>query len=94
MAETIPGGAYVLPDGKTWVNAKGEPLTKEQRAQAQALHAEHALLVQMEEEDRVTRAVKNDPMAQVLARALSQPAAPVAQPQPDAPKATPQKARG
>lgn len=26
MAETIPGGAYLSADGKTWVNAAGKPI--------------------------------------------------------------------
>lgn len=26
MAQTIPGGAYLLPDGETWVNANGKPI--------------------------------------------------------------------
>lgn len=27
MAETIPGGRYLRPDGKTWVDANGDPVT-------------------------------------------------------------------
>ncbi len=30
MAETIQGGAYLSADGKTWHDAEGQPLSKEQ----------------------------------------------------------------
>jgi hypothetical protein len=36
MAETKPGGAYLRPDGKTWVNAQGEPTDAPARAQRRA----------------------------------------------------------
>lgn len=36
LASTIPGGAYLADDGKTWHNANGEPLTKEQIQAAKA----------------------------------------------------------
>lgn len=42
MAETIVGGAFLAADGKTWHNAAGEPLSKEDAAKAQKLHAEQA----------------------------------------------------
>lgn len=77
MSMTIEGGAYLVNGG--WVNADGKPLNKAQIAAAQALHAEQDALRSMEEEDRLLRAVKNDPMAQVLARALG-PQAPASPP--------------
>jgi hypothetical protein len=68
--ETIPGGAFLAPDGKTWLNSEGKPLSKEQIAQAKALDAERAEQLQQAEEERITRQVQNDPLAQVMARVL------------------------
>lgn len=70
MPETIPGGAYLAADGETWLNAKGERLTRQQIAEAEKLNAERADLREAEEEARVALQVKNDPLAQTLARAL------------------------
>lgn len=42
MAESIPGGAYLASDQKTWQNAAGQPLTKEQESAAKKLAAEQA----------------------------------------------------
>ena len=36
MAETIPGGAYLAVDGKTFVDSEGRPLSPAAVAQAQA----------------------------------------------------------
>jgi hypothetical protein len=49
MAETIPGGAYLSADGKTWHDAHGNTLSKEQVAEAEALLAEQAEAREAEE---------------------------------------------
>lgn len=68
MAETIPGGAYL--NGDRWVDANGKPLTGEQIAQAEQLHAD-----QQRQRDAVNLAIleaqaRNDPLARSLAHAL------------------------
>lgn len=41
MAETIPGGAYLADDGKTWHDAEGRPLKKDAVNDALELADQH-----------------------------------------------------
>lgn len=71
MPDTIQGGAYLV--NEKWVDAEGKPLSRKEADAAEALHAERAAANLASEQERVERAVKNDPMAQVLASALNRP---------------------
>jgi hypothetical protein len=42
MATSIPGGAFLAADKKTWIDSEGKPLSKDQIKAAEQLHAEHA----------------------------------------------------
>ena len=81
MAETIPGGAYLLtaPDGSTrWVNAKGEPLSKEAQADAQRIHAENDRAKDAMERERLALEAQRNPTAQAIAAAMAPKPAPKA----------------
>ena len=67
MAQTIPGGAYQDANGN-WHDANGEPLKREQVAQAEKLLAEQG--EQKAEMERVT--VLADAQRDPVARALLQ----------------------
>lgn len=66
MAETIPGGAFLAADGKTWRDAEGRPLSKEQIAAAKALIAEQAAAHEDAEQARTVQEAQRDPVARAL----------------------------
>ena len=81
MAETLPGGAYLLtaPDGSTrWVDANGAPLDKETQAQAARIHAENARAKDADERARLALEAQRNPTAQAIAAALAPKASPKA----------------
>lgn len=63
MTETIPGGCYLAADGKTYVNANGEPVSAENVAKFKELQKQHAERVAAQE---AALAQQNITAAQVL----------------------------
>jgi hypothetical protein len=80
MSETIPGGAYLSSDGKTWHDANGNPLSKKQVAEAEALQAEQAEKREAEERANQERLAAAQGIVFV-----AQPAAPAVAPAPKSP---------
>lgn len=79
--ETIPGGAYL--NGDRWVDANGKPLTGEQIAQAEQLHADQQAQRDADNLAILEAQARNDPLARSLAHALAhalRPQPPVAPP--------------
>lgn len=77
MATTIPGGAYLAPDGTSWVDAEGKPLTKAQIADAEDNAQERAVTRATQEALALELEARNNPTAQAIAAALRPaPAAP------------------
>jgi hypothetical protein len=66
MAETIPGGAYLAADGKTWRDAEGKPISKEQIAAAKALIAEQTQAHEDDVQARLLQEANRDPVARAL----------------------------
>jgi hypothetical protein len=66
MAETISGGAYLRPDGKTWVDANGVVLSKEAAAEAQKLSETRQRDRELAEAERVEFEASRDPIARAL----------------------------
>ena len=67
MAETIPGGAYLASDGKTWHDAEGRPLSKDAQAQAEQLAAEKEESVhQLKEQEAAAAAMQQTALARAL----------------------------
>lgn len=71
MAETIEGGATYDMATKRWINANGDPLSKEQAAEAERMAEEHAAqLAEAEKQARMLDA-QRDPTARAIASALT-----------------------
>jgi len=71
MAETIPGGATYDMATNRWVDANGQPLSKEAAAEAQKLADQHAAdLAEAERQARLLDATR-DPTARAIAAALT-----------------------
>lgn len=70
MAETISGGATRDASG-TWRNAEGQPLTKTQIAQAEALMAEREAERAVQHRAALAAEAQRDPTARALAAALA-----------------------
>lgn len=66
MGESIPGGAFLAADGKTWHDAEGKPLSKEQIAAARALIAEQDAAHDDAEQARLLQEANRDPVARAL----------------------------
>lgn len=66
MAESIPGGATLAADGKTWQNAKGEPLTATQVQRIEQLHAERSNRRARAEAERLAAEAQGNPIASAL----------------------------
>jgi hypothetical protein len=74
MAETIPGGAYLHSDGKTWQDSEGRPLKGEQVSEAVELLEEKAsVLAEQERSAQRREAVARSALRDLL---LDAPAAP------------------
>lgn len=69
MAETIPGGAALNEQGR-WVDANGQPLSKEQIAEAEKLFAERDAEREKQEKAALALAAMRDPIARSLTAAL------------------------
>lgn len=64
MAETKAGGAYLRPDGKTWVNANGDPVeapTRKERRGHDEAQAEAERLAQEADAQQEAQAVTETP---------------------------------
>ncbi len=84
MSETIPGGAYLSTDGKTWHDADGKVLSKTQVAEAAALLAEKAEQNDAAEMETQTALAASRQVVVVSSDALSGPKAkPKAKPKAD-----------
>lgn len=70
MATTIPGGATLREDGKTWQNANGEPLAKDQVKAVEALAEEKATA-----DAEAEQALVNQALASQNVRLVERPAA-------------------
>lgn len=66
MAETIPGGAFLSADGKTWHDSEGKPLSKEAQAAAEKFAVEQAQAQRDAEQDRTLLEAQRDPVARAL----------------------------
>lgn len=64
--DTIPGGAYLSADGKTWRDAEGRPLGKEQISAAKALIAEQEAAHEEAAQNRLLEEANRDPVARAL----------------------------
>lgn len=70
MADTIPGGAFLTAAGG-WVNADGNPLGKEQIAQAKELSAAYNAALRAAEQAKLVAQAQRDPTAMAIAAALA-----------------------
>jgi hypothetical protein len=75
MSETIPGGAYLAADGKTWHDSDGKVLDKKQVAEAEALLADKAEQADAAEVEEQVRLAASRQVLMVSSDALSQPKA-------------------
>ena len=66
MASTIPGGAYLSADGKTWHDAEGKKLTDEQVKEAKRIAAEQTDAIAQSDAQRTLLEANRDPVARVL----------------------------
>lgn len=67
MAETIPGGAYLAEDGKTWHDAEGRPLSKEAQAAAEKQASEkEAAVEQLQQQEAANAAMAQSALARAL----------------------------
>lgn len=80
MPDTLPGGAYLSADGKTWHDADGKPLNKEQVARAKELIAARAAALAEQERTALEVQARNDPVARSLTAALRPQPAPTKAP--------------
>lgn len=71
MAVSIPGGATLAADGKTWQDAAGKPLTADQIDAIEAMHADRTASRDMAEAQRLTAEAKSNPIASALMAVLS-----------------------
>lgn len=75
MTETIPGGCYLAADGKSYIDANGEPVSAENVAKFKELQAANARRVAAQE---AALAQQNLSAAQVLTALVGmKPTAPV-----------------
>jgi hypothetical protein len=70
MAETIPGGAYLQPDGKTWHDANDEVLDSDAKADAKSMNAERQQQRDEAEAQRQLAEAQQNPIANALANLL------------------------
>lgn len=82
MTETIPGGCYLAADGKTYVDANGEPVSAENVAKFKELQAANAQRVAAQE---AALAQQNLSAAQVLTALVGMQPQPTLVVEPDEP---------
>lgn len=66
MAQSIPGGATLAADGKTWQDANGQPLKKDQVAAIEELHARRTGERNAAEAARLAAEAQSNPIANAL----------------------------
>lgn len=81
MALSIPGGATLTADSKTWQDATGKPLSTEQTRQIERLHAERTATRHAAEAQRLASEAQSNPIANALMAILGR-GQPAATPQP------------
>lgn len=70
MAQSIPGGATMAADGKTWQDAAGKPLEADQIAAIEDLHARRTAERNEAEALRMAAEARSNPIANALLAAL------------------------
>lgn len=66
MGTTIPGGAYLAADGKSWHDAEGRPLDRGQVSEAARVQAAQAEEHDQAETFRTNLEARRDPVARAL----------------------------